>query len=373
MKILVDADACPVVRIVEQVAKQYRLETILLCDTNHVLTSEYSEVKVIGAGADAVDFALVNLCKKGDIVVTQDYGVAAMALGKGAYGIHQSGRWYTNENIDQLLMERHMAKKARMAKSKHHLKGPSKRAEEDDRRFKESFEKLVRMVNKSLLRTTQNTRDLGGYKTKSGKVTRYHSLIRSDVQNYPCEEDFKYLREYDITTMIDLRGQKDVEKKPSGFANCEGIAYYNFQIDEGSGVPEFVEAVPRSYMDIACAKAMPEVFRCIANAPSGVMYNCTAGKDRTGVVSAILLCHAGVSDRDVIEDYVLTREYGRERLELIHKNFPEIDMNIVTPNEKYMEEFLKLFREKFGDTEKYFKEIGLNDVEIERISEKLIE
>ncbi len=373
MKILVDADACPVVRIVEQVARQYHIKVILLCDTNHVLTSDYSEVKVIGAGADAVDFALVNLCKCGDLVVTQDYGVAAMALGKGAYGIHQSGRWYTNENIDQLLMERHMAKKARMAKSKHHLKGPSKRTEEDDKRFKESFEKLVQMVNKSLLKTTQNTRDLGGYKMKSGNVTKYHSLIRSDVQNYPCEEDFKYLIEHDITTVIDLRGQKDVEKKPSGFANVEGISYYNFQIDEGSGVPESTEAVPRSYMDIACAKAMPEVFRCIANAPSGVMYNCTAGKDRTGVVSAILLSHAGVSDRDIVENYVLTREYGRERLELIHKNFPEIDMNIVTPNEKYMEEFLKLFREKFGDTKNYIKELGLNDVEIKRIAEKLVE
>lgn len=95
---------------------------------------------------DADDFALINLCHKGDIVVTQDYGVAAMALGKGAYAIHQSGRWYTNENIDRLLMERHMAKKARMGKGKHHLKGPAKRTQEDDDRFRESFEKLVEMA-----------------------------------------------------------------------------------------------------------------------------------------------------------------------------------------------------------------------------------
>lgn len=81
-----------------------------------------------------------------NIVVTQDYGVAAMALGKGAYAIHQSGRWYTNENIDRLLMERHMAKKARMGKGKHHLKGPAKRTQEDDDRFRESFEKLVEMA-----------------------------------------------------------------------------------------------------------------------------------------------------------------------------------------------------------------------------------
>lgn len=118
----------------------------MLCDTNHVLYSDYSEVKIIGAGADAVDFALLNLCQKGDVVVTQDYGVAAMILGKGAYGIHQSGRYYTNQNIDTLLMERHLAKKARMGKGRHHLKGPAKRTEEDDRRFQKSFEELIKKV-----------------------------------------------------------------------------------------------------------------------------------------------------------------------------------------------------------------------------------
>lgn len=146
MKILVDADACPVVRIVELVAKKENIKCVLFCDTNHVLYSDYSEVKIIGAGADAVDFALLNLCQKGDVVVTQDYGVAAMILGKGAYGIHQSGRYYTNQSIDTLLMERHLAKKARMGKGRHYLKGPAKRTEEDDRRFQKSFEELIKKV-----------------------------------------------------------------------------------------------------------------------------------------------------------------------------------------------------------------------------------
>ncbi len=143
MKILIDADACPVVSIVEHMAEKYGIPVILLCDTNHVLQSEYSEVKVIGAGADAVDFALVGLCQKGDLVVTQDYGVAAMILGKGAYGIHQSGKWYTDENIDRMLMERHISKKIRRSKSKYHLKGPAKRTAEDDTRFEESLERLI--------------------------------------------------------------------------------------------------------------------------------------------------------------------------------------------------------------------------------------
>ena len=143
MTIYIDADACPVTRIAEDIARKHGIPVILLCDTNHVLTSDYSTVKVIGAGADAVDFALINLCQRGDIVITQDYGVAALALGKGARAIHQSGKWFTDDNIDGLLMDRHLTKKARRS-GKHHQKGPAKRTEEDDKRFAESFERLIR-------------------------------------------------------------------------------------------------------------------------------------------------------------------------------------------------------------------------------------
>ncbi len=227
-------------------------------------------------------------------------------------------------------------------------------------------------ITKSMLKTTQNTRELGGYVIRDGLATKRNSLWRSDVQNYPSEEDFELLKERGITTILDLRGDKDIARKPSGFANVEGFTYINCPIVEGSGVPESVEAVPVSYMKIAQAENMAKVFCTIANAKSGVMFNCTAGKDRTGVVSAILLLHAGVSDEDIIENYVLTREYGRERLELVHKNFPEVDMNIVTPREWFMEEFLKLFRAKFGTTEEYFKNLGLSEEEIEHIREKLV-
>lgn len=143
MKILVDADACPVSRIIENIAKKYNVGVTLLCDTNHILQSDYSSVKIIGAGADAVDYALVNLLEKGDIVVTQDYGVAAMVLTKGGYCIHQSGKIFTDDNIGGLLMDRHLSKKARMSKAKHHIKGPKKRTRNDDKHFEDAFEKLI--------------------------------------------------------------------------------------------------------------------------------------------------------------------------------------------------------------------------------------
>ncbi len=143
MQILVDADACPVVRIVEQIARRRKIAVTLFCDTSHVLRSDYAEVRTIGAGADAVDFALTAACRAGDVVITQDYGLAAMILSKGAYGLHQSGMRYTDDNIDRLLMERHLAKKARMAKAKNHLKGPSRRTAEDDKHFAAALEKLL--------------------------------------------------------------------------------------------------------------------------------------------------------------------------------------------------------------------------------------
>ena len=146
MRVFVDADACPVVGIIEKVAREHNVPVTLLCDTNHVLSSAYSEVIVVGAGADAVDYKLISICHKGDIVVSQDYGVAAMALSKAAYAIHQSGRWYTDENIDRMLMERHLNKKARRNSHKNYIKGPKKRTEEDDERFAQLFEKMILMA-----------------------------------------------------------------------------------------------------------------------------------------------------------------------------------------------------------------------------------
>ena len=141
MQILVDADACPVVGIVEKLARERKIPVILLCDTNHVLNSEYSEVRVIGAGADAVDFALVSLCRKGDIVVTQDYGLAALCLARAARVLDQNGRVYDESNIDALLSMRHLAAKARRAGGR--VKGPPKRRPQQDEAFRLALEEML--------------------------------------------------------------------------------------------------------------------------------------------------------------------------------------------------------------------------------------
>lgn len=152
MRILVDADACPVVKIVEMVARRESLPVILFCDTNHALTSDYSELRVIGAGRDAVDFALLGVCQAEDVVITQDYGLASLVLAKRAAVLHPSGRQYTDENIDLLLMERHLAARERKSKGKKHWKGPSKRTAEDDENFEKSFRRILSSRNHERLR-----------------------------------------------------------------------------------------------------------------------------------------------------------------------------------------------------------------------------
>jgi len=141
MRILVDADACPSVDKVETVAKKNGWQVLLFVDTCHMKTSEYSEVRVCDKGADSVDFALLNECRRDDVVITHDYGLAAMVLGKGARAIHSNGWWYSNENTDRLLMERHEVKKKRKS-SKNHIKGPAKRTPEDERQFEKCLEAL---------------------------------------------------------------------------------------------------------------------------------------------------------------------------------------------------------------------------------------
>ncbi len=151
MKILVDADACPVKEIIERIAKEYHLPVMMFIDTSHILYSDYSEIILVSKAPDAVDFALMNRTEKGDIVVSQDYGVAAMALGRGAYAIHPGGKLYNDSNIDTLLLERDIAKQYRRAGTRQggraHLGGHAKkRTAADNDRFAEAFSNLCDRV-----------------------------------------------------------------------------------------------------------------------------------------------------------------------------------------------------------------------------------
>lgn len=141
MNILVDADACPVKQIIVKIAKEKNIHVTMFIDTSHVIDDGYSEVVIVDKARDSVDFALVNKVQKGDVVVTQDYGVAAMTLARGAVAINQNGIIYSDENMNKLLFERHLSQKVR--RSGNRVSGPSKRTKEHDEKFYNVFKQLI--------------------------------------------------------------------------------------------------------------------------------------------------------------------------------------------------------------------------------------
>ena len=141
VKVLIDADGCPVVDITIRLCNSSGLPCLLLCDTAHSFTREGAETLTFDKGADSVDYALVNRVDPGDLVITQDYGLASMCLAKKATVLHQDGWEYTPENIDALLLVRHDSRKIRASGGR--MKGMKKRTLQHDKNFEAALKKLL--------------------------------------------------------------------------------------------------------------------------------------------------------------------------------------------------------------------------------------
>ncbi|AGF54271.1 MULTISPECIES: YaiI/YqxD family protein [Clostridium] len=142
MKIIIDGDACPGISIIEKVAKTYEVPVIIYCDINHFIQSDYSEVKIVDSGFQSVDMYVMNETKQGDIIVSQDYGVAAICLSKKAKVINPKGYIYDEQNIDRLLEERHISQKIRKGGGK--TSNPKKRTEDDNLRLEKNLIRIIR-------------------------------------------------------------------------------------------------------------------------------------------------------------------------------------------------------------------------------------
>ena len=141
MTVFIDADGCPVVDITVRLAKQAGVECVIVCDSSHIFEKADAKTITVSKGSDSVDFALVNMIQKGDIVITQDYGLAAMCIARGTVPVSQDGLVYTGDNINGLLMQRFTAKKIRMSGGR--MKGPSKRTPDQDVKFEKTLRGLL--------------------------------------------------------------------------------------------------------------------------------------------------------------------------------------------------------------------------------------
>ena len=144
MTILIDADGCPVVDLTLQTAAKYNVPVLILCDTAHQIQRDGAQTLTFGKGADSVDFALVNRVCAGDLVITQDYGLASMCLARRARVLNQNGLEYTPENIDGLLFRRHENKK--LLRAGKHPKSSPKRTKEQDAAYKNALEKIQQTI-----------------------------------------------------------------------------------------------------------------------------------------------------------------------------------------------------------------------------------
>lgn len=141
MRILIDADGCPVTKIAVEIAQEFNIEAIIFCDTSHLFNFENAKIITVSKGSDSADFALVNTVNKYDIIITQDYGLAAMVLSKKGIVLTQNALVISDKNIDILLQTRHISKKARM--SGKHLKGPAKRTAQQNKDFEKTLRRII--------------------------------------------------------------------------------------------------------------------------------------------------------------------------------------------------------------------------------------
>ena len=188
----------------------------------------------------------------------------------------------------------------------------------------------------SILHTTLNTRAL-----PTGDL-RY---IRSDCPGKLTDDEVRWLRENEITTIVDLREEKEYKTRPCRLEKEDGFTYYHLPVTGGGDVPESPEAVAGTYLNMMDDQ-MNRIVDTIMSAAGNVMYFCNAGKDRTGVVSAIILKKLGYSDQVIIDDYMETKDNLMEFLMAYVSEHPEVDINIILPNEENIRRVLEAMQDE---------------------------
>lgn len=224
-----------------------------------------------------------------------------------------------------------------------------------------------------------NARDLGGFITLENCVTRYKEFVRCESSSELTEDDLFFLKEYGISMVLDFRNKFECDKKPSKFMGCEWVKYIHIPtfsvytneeidlwIDWGEKYIELLE----KYKKWICM-----VMQYIAYNEGAVLYNCTTGKDRTGVITALLLKLACVSDCDIIADYSVSQIYLWEKYPIIFENsviHADYKEPFFKTEPESMRRLLNYIKDEYGSVTRYLNTCGVNKEEIMAIRNKLI-
>jgi protein-tyrosine phosphatase len=224
------------------------------------------------------------------------------------------------------------------------------------------------------LEGAHNVRDIGGYKTKDGRLTKWKKFIRADGLENLSRSDVTKLLDYGLNIDIDLRSEAEYKTWIDVLEQCDEIEYYQVQLLKNLRITS--SSLGGIYVNTAdsCMDKFYKVFKIMADNPEKtILFHCSAGKDRTGMTAALLLMLAGVDKEDIIADYTITTE---NLYSIIDKFSGENDENLkdyLGSKREYIEKFINHIQKKYDGAESYMKKIGLKESEIEILKESFLE
>lgn len=219
-----------------------------------------------------------------------------------------------------------------------------------------------------------NLRDLGGYPVSGGGETLWEKLLRGDNPEHLTEEDLRWFLDRDITTVVDLRSEAETRRKPDQLASQPGFHYFHCPLlSEGDGMPNLETDVGQGYFRMLDGSDLvARALRTVACAPAGVLFHCTAGKDRTGLMAALLLGLAGVERADLLADYQVSETYLADIIRQIKTKVPTLSAFAGASKAEYLSDCLDLLEEKYGSVSGYLRAIGLTEEELTALRGKLL-
>ena len=218
-----------------------------------------------------------------------------------------------------------------------------------------------------------NLRDLGGYPVPGGE-TAWERLLRGDNPEGLTEEDLRWLLDRDITTVVDLRSEAEVGRKPDQLSGHPDFHYFHCPLlAEGDGMPNLETDVGAGYFRMLEGSGLvARALRTVTAAPGGVLFHCTAGKDRTGLMAALLLGLAGVERTDILADYQVSETYLARIIRQIKARVPTLPAFAGASKAEYLDQCLDLLEETYDSIPAYLRAIGLGEEELAALRGKLL-
>lgn len=215
-----------------------------------------------------------------------------------------------------------------------------------------------------------NLRDIGGYVTKDNRVTKFNRIMRSSLIKNLEPEEFEYLKRNNLCLNIDIRNKNDLNVRVNYLQ--DKVKFLNIPFNDE--IPALEKDIPLGYMALVEDRNIKLIFDAIRENKGLIIINCSMGKDRTGVIMMLIELLCGVTNKDIISDYMLSYNYVKDDVNLFHLNHPEYPAWVGASKSWYMEETIKLFFDKYHDVNNYFIDyLGLKEEELNEIRESLLD